>query len=347
MSGHASLPRRALERLAEVNMWVIVAAGFALGYTVTHFDGPWWLAFLCYLGGGFLPILLSTVPSEEDGFEYEITNRERAVYLLGVLRWAFTPWGIFTQVLQVAGQLAAYVRYRGAMPSTECHTPETELRLPVESEWTVVNGGVTPDTSHSWEIYAQRYAYDFLVTDDEGETHNGDGDELDDYYAYGKPVVAPADGTVVDVSDRRRDYPGVGTTLVEWRTWDIAGNHVTIEHTAGEYSFLAHLKRGSTTVAEGDEVEAGDVVGRCGNSGHSSEPHLHYQLQDTPSFWVAAGLAPRFSGVEVERNDQRAHHRDIYADRDAATEMYLWSGDRVRHADASGKTDVSPAEARR
>ncbi|WP_283402106.1 M23 family metallopeptidase [Halorubrum sp. DM2] len=331
MTEHArSLPRRVLDRLAGVNMWLVVAAGFALGFTVSHFDGPWWLAFLCYLGGGFLPVLLSTVPSDENGFEYEMTNRERAVYLLGVLRWAFTPWGIFTQLLQLAGQGVAYVRYRGDLPSTERRAPETELRLPVEGEWTVVNGGVTPDTSHSWGIFSQRYAYDFLRTDGDGTTHAGSGTELADYYAYGEPVVAPAAGTVVDVSDRRRDYPGVGTALVEWRTWDIAGNHVTIEHADGEYSFLAHLQAGSTTVSEGQEVAAGDLLGRCGNSGHSSEPHLHYQLQDTADFWTAAGLAPRFHGVDVERDDRKADERPVYADREGGDGVYLWAGDRVR-----------------
>lgn len=329
-----SLPRRVLERLAGVNMWLVVGAGFALGFTVNHFNGPWWLAFLCYLGGGLLPILLSTVSSDEDDFEYEITNRERAVYLLGVLRWAFTPWGIFTQILQLGGQGAAYVRYRGDLPSTERHTPETELRLPVGGEWRVVNGGVTPDTSHSWDIFSQRYAYDFLRTDDDGETHAGSRNKLEDYYAYGEPVVAPADGTVVDVSDRRRDYPGVGTALVEWRTWDIAGNHITIEHADGEYSFLAHLQAGSMAVSEGQEVVAGDVIGRCGNSGHSSEPHLHYQLQDTPDFWTAAGLAPRFHGVDIERDDRKAAERAVYADREGGDGVYLWAGDRVRQRPA-------------
>jgi len=323
------LHRRALERLAGVNMWVILGVGFALGLTVNHLDGPRWLAFLCYLGGGLLPILLSTVSTGEEGYEHEMTNRERAVYLLGVLRWSFTPWGILTQLLQIGGQLVAYARYRGDVPNTERHSPETALRLPVEGEWTVVNGGVTPETSHSWGIYSQRYAYDFVMTDDDGETHEGAGDELGDYYAFGEPVVAPADGTVVDVSDRRRDYPGVGTALVEWRTWDIAGNHVTIKHAAGEYSFLAHLQRGSTAVSEGDDVKAGDVVGRCGNSGHSSEPHLHYQLQDTPNFWFAAGLAPRFGDVGIER-DGGHPGEGPYADRDGKPETYLWAGDRVR-----------------
>ena len=324
------LPRVALTRLASVNMWLIVGVGFALGFTVTHFDGPWWLAFLCYLGGGLFPILLSTVPSDEDGFEYEITNRERAVYLLGMLRWAFTPWGILTQILQIAGQGAAYVRYRGNLPTTEQRSLKTEFRLPVEGQWTVVNGGVTPDTSHSWEIFSQRYAYDFLQTDDDGATHAGSGNELEDYYAYGKPIVAPADGTVVDVSDRRRDYPGVGTALVEWRTWDIAGNHVTIEHADGEYSFLAHLQAGSTAVSEGQTIAAGDIIGRCGNSGHSSEPHLHYQLQDTANFWTAAGLAPRFHGVDIERDDRKAAEHAVYADRKGGDGVCLWAGDRVR-----------------
>lgn len=132
------------------------------------------------------------------------------------------------------------------------------------------------------------------------------------------------------VSDGRRDYPHPGSAWLEWRTWAIAGNHVTIEHADGEYSVLAHLQEGSTTVAEGDSVAAGDVIGKCGNSGHSTEPHLHYQLQDGPNFWTAAGLVPRFAGVDVERYVATASEEGPYAATASGEESYLVAGDCVR-----------------
>ncbi len=271
-----SLPRRLLIRLAKVNIWILMGVWFALGGLIHYLGGPWWLGFLCFLLAGILPIALQTIPTEENDDGVEITNRERAVYVLSVLFSSVTPWGVLAQILQLGGQLIAYARYRDGKPSPEIHMPETTLTLPFDGEWTVVNGGITKDTSHSWEILSQRYAYDFVVTDKDGETHTGNGEKLDDYYAFGKPIRAPADGTVVAVSDRRRDFPRPRSAQIEWRTWDIAGNHVTIEHEVGEYSFLAHLKAGSTTVSEGDSVTAGDIIGQCGNSGHSTEPHLHY-----------------------------------------------------------------------
>jgi hypothetical protein len=333
-----SLLRYLLARLADVNMWVVMGVGFALGLLAIWADYSV-IAVLCFLLAGLLPTINQTFgpeDEEEEGYPVEMTTRERMVYLLAVFRWAFTPWGIYTQFLQIGGTLAAYARYRGDVPSTERHTPDTELCLSFDGEWTAVNGGVTESTSHSWGLLAQRYAYDFVVTDEEGETHAGDGENLDDYYAFGQPVRAPAEGTVIAVNDGRRDYPKPGSAWIEWRTWDIAGNHVTIKHGPGEFSFLAHLQRGSTTVAEGETVEVGDPVGRCGNSGHSSEPHLHYQLQDTASFWSAAGLAPSFFGIKIERADEKASRHEPYANRTSGEGVYLWAGDRVKEVVEQG-----------
>jgi murein DD-endopeptidase MepM/ murein hydrolase activator NlpD len=205
------------------------------------------------------------------------------------------------------------------------------LSLPFDGAWTTVNGGVTRASSHSWEIVSQRYAYDFVVTDEDGDTHAGEGERLADYYAFGRPMRAPADGTVVETRGDLRDYPDPGSGWIEWRTWEIAGNHVVIEHADGEYSLLAHLREGSLTVEPGETVRRGDVVGECGNSGISTEPHLHYQLQDSRSFWLAAGLVPRFDGVRIDRDDdRRAGHEPYGPAADGPT--HLRAGDRVAPA---------------
>jgi murein DD-endopeptidase MepM/ murein hydrolase activator NlpD len=157
----------------------------------------------------------------------------------------------------------------------------------------------------------------------------GDGQRVEDYYAYGAPVTAPADGTVVTVKDTLRDHPNPGSERVEWRTWSIVGNYVVIEHDNGEYGTMAHLREGSTTVAPGDEVSRGDVVGECGNSGMSTEPHLHFQVQDHSNVWIAAGLVPRFRDVGVCRPDDRRADHDVYDSPDEAETLYLSAGDRV------------------
>jgi murein DD-endopeptidase MepM/ murein hydrolase activator NlpD len=330
-----SVPRRIVEWLANRNMFVLMGVFFGLGFAADRSAAPEPVDTLLFLLGGILPLVLATVSTREDGHSYDLSIRTRATLLVSQLRWAFTPWGLLTQTLQIGGTALAYIRHRGRLPSRHRHLPATELTAPFDGEWTTINGGVTKPTSHSWGIVTQRYAYDFVVTDDDGNTHRGDGDDLTDYYAFGKPIRAPADGRVVKTRDGLRDYPNPGTGQVEWRTWDIAGNHVVIKHGDGEYSTLAHLKQDSIRVRPGDEVERGDVVGECGNSGHSSEPHLHFQLQDHRNFWVAAGLVPRFTDVTVDRPDDRRADHDVYRrDGNVSDELFLWAGDRVSPRDA-------------
>jgi murein DD-endopeptidase MepM/ murein hydrolase activator NlpD len=303
--------RRFVVWLAGVNMWLIIGSGFVLGLAADHY-GYHSVDWLFFFGGGVLPIVLMTVSTDEQD-PVDISNRERATFVASMLAWSVTPWGLLTQALQIGGNFLPYLRYRGKLPNRERHVPDTTVAPPFDGEWDVVNGGVTEDTSHSWGIVSQRYAYDFVVTED-GSTHRGDGDDLTDYYAFGEPIRAPADGTVVKTHDRLRDYPNPGSSRAEWRTWRITGNYVIIEHDDGEYSMLAHLQENSVTVEPGDVVARGDVVGRCGNSGTSSEPHLHFQLMDRANFWTAAGLVPRFVDVTVDRDDGRDIDPDVYGD---------------------------------
>ena len=126
---------------------------------------------------------------------------------------------------------------------------------------------------------------------DEGgdSSYRGDGTELSDYYCFGRPLYAPGAGVVVDTVS---DLPDLA--IGQRDTENIGGNYVIIDHQNGEFSFLGHLRQGSLEVAAGDRVEAGDPVGRCGNSGNSSEPHLHYQLQAGRALFGAEALPAQF-----------------------------------------------------
>lgn len=329
----ASIGRHALEWLANRNAFAVMAAFFAMGFLAGRSGLPEPVDVLLYLTGGLLPLVLATVSTSEDGYDHDVSNATRIRFLISQLVWAFTPWGILTQVLQVAGTVTAYVRYLGRLPDRERHVPETQPTAPFGGRWTTVNGGITKATSHSWGIVSQRYAYDFVVTDEDGNTHDGDGSELTDYHAFGEPIRAPADGEVVKTRDGLRDHPRPGTGWLEWRTWDIPGNHVVIEHDDGAYSTLAHLREDSLRVEPGDRVERGEVVAECGNSGTSTEPHLHYQIQDRRNFWFAAGLVPEFRDVTVTRPDDRRATHEVYDPAgDAPEGTYLWAGDRVEPA---------------
>jgi murein DD-endopeptidase MepM/ murein hydrolase activator NlpD len=235
------------------------------------------------------------------------------------------PFGFVQSLAHLGGQLIAYLRLRGHLPTPESYRQRTSLTLPVRGCWTVVNGGIGEKTSHSWEILNQRYAYDLVMTDSQGRSYRGEGKRLEDYYAFAQPIVAPAAGEVIRVRDGVRDYPYPGGGRIDWRTRDFRGNFVVLRHAEREYSFLAHLKCGSVRVKAGERVARGDVIGLCGNSGHSTEPHLHVHLQDHPNFFVAVGLPVKFAHVSTGSTESLAHEA-----------RYLSAGERVGGCDDAG-----------
>ncbi len=144
------------------------------------------------------------------------------------------------------------------------------------------SGGRSTLVSHHYGPMTpqQRYAIDFVVVRD-GQSYEGDKSEPASYHAWDEPLVAPADGTVVDVENDLRDWPiGGGEPDAE----RARGNYVMLDLGDERYVMFAHLRQGSATVAEGDRVVAGEVIGRLGNSGNTTEPHLHLQVQDSPDF---------------------------------------------------------------
>ena len=190
-----------------------------------------------------------------------------------------------------------------AAPSTKLdYATRTTLRLPFDGAWDVAWGGRTIEQNQHAAVGDQRFAYDFVIIEN-GLTHRGDGAKNEDYFAYGKTILAPAAGTVVAaVNDVPENTPG------KFATTSLAGNYVMLDHGSGEYSLLAHLVPGSVSVKAGDRVRAGQILGRCGNSGHSTEPHLHYHLQDSPKVGDAAGLPAPFvdytkDGARVARGE--------------------------------------------
>ncbi|MDX1444214.1 MAG: peptidoglycan DD-metalloendopeptidase family protein [Gammaproteobacteria bacterium] len=171
---------------------------------------------------------------------------------------------------------------------------QAELRLPFEGEWFVFWGGTSLEDNYHARSRDQRYAHDFLVMH-ENRSHVGDGSRNADYHCWGKAILAPAGGKVIHAEDGLPDMePG------KMDPQNPPGNHVVIDHGNSEYSFLAHLQQGSVTVAPGDTVQAGDRVGACGNSGNTSEPHLHYHLQDSPEFGKGRGLPARFNDYRAD-----------------------------------------------
>jgi hypothetical protein len=179
--------------------------------------------------------------------------------------------------------------YRVYPSSHDGQPSRVAFRLPIDGPVTVGWGGATPAVNYHVVAPDQRWAYDLLVTRG-GSTHKGDGSLLTDYYAYRLPVLAPAAGAVVEAFDGDPDMP-----LGEPKGFTSAsGNFVTIEVAPGEFLQLCHLLPGSVRVKKGDRVAEGEPVGLVGNSGNTSEPHLHVHLQDSPVEDFAEGIPMEF-----------------------------------------------------
>jgi hypothetical protein len=260
---------------------------------------------------GFWPFVSVLLPargeSPTDWIDIGGGGYDRRAVLTSVPTFV-NPWVQWQGLRQLLGQVVVIARYRGRLPSPDRYEQSTNLRLPFDGEWTVVNGSHEKAGSHSWGIYGQRYAYDFVVTDEAARTHEGDGSRAEQYHCWDRPVLAPAGGVVVEASDGHRDYPKAGGRMDPFQR-DVRGNYVVVDHGDGECSVLAHLREGSVSVRAGERVERGQQVGRCGNSGNSTEPHLHYHVQDRRSFYSGMGLPVAFSDVEVDGGPGTASER--------------------------------------
>ncbi|MGE9312253.1 DUF3887 domain-containing protein [Niabella sp. CJ426] len=184
-------------------------------------------------------------------------------------------------------------------PFTENNLPqpernETPMALPFKGEWTVIWGGDTKALNYHVEHEAQKNAFDLVITDAKGKSFKTDGSTNKDYYAFGQELLAPCDGEVVLVVDGIKDnVPGTMNPVY------VPGNSVIIKTANNEYLFFAHFKQHSIKVLEGQKVVKGQFLGLCGNSGNSSEPHLHFHVQNAEDMNMAIGIKCYFDKIIV------------------------------------------------
>lgn len=161
--------------------------------------------------------------------------------------------------------------------------------------------------SHRTHAYAQTYAIDLVSAHSAPKVPLLSFAPPNDFDAFGMPVVAVADGEIVRARDRRRDHRarrswfGWLYLLVEGPVRDVVGgadsllgNYIVVALDIGTFALYAHVQRDSVKVHCGDRVRQGDVLAACGNSGNSSEPHLHFQLMTRPNWHQALGLPLAF-----------------------------------------------------
>jgi murein DD-endopeptidase MepM/ murein hydrolase activator NlpD len=191
--------------------------------------------------------------------------------------------------------------------------------FPLRGVW-YVGYGASFHTGHRWAI-PEEFALDIAKVGESGLSHKGDGTRFDDYYAYGADVLAAADGRVTSLANDQQEDPSAmqrpnetqeayfarlqkeqGERLAKGLT-AITGNYVMIDHGKNEYSLYAHLQPGSVGIRVGDQVKAGDVIGKLGSSGNSTEPHLHFHVCDKPDPLMCAGIPVNFSNITIQWAD--------------------------------------------
>ncbi|MBX3268958.1 MAG: M23 family metallopeptidase [Sandaracinaceae bacterium] len=174
--------------------------------------------------------------------------------------------------------------------------------------WVAINGCCDPGAVHRDAIQpvrgrmvvSQRFAIDWQRLDDEGRFFDGDPSALESWAGFDEPLYAVADGVVVQALDALDDItpgslPEPGTITLQ----TVDGNHVILDLGGGVHAFYAHLRRGSVRVAVGDRVVAGQEIGRLGNTGNTSAPHLHLHLMAEPSALGADGIPHTFTELRV------------------------------------------------
>ena len=192
------------------------------------------------------------------------------------------------------------------------------LALPFSGRWTVWQGFNGRWTHRGpW-----RHAYDFVIADEQGKTYRGDGSRLHDYYCYRMPVLAPVRGRVVKVvNDVEENLAG---NVNGERNW---GNLVLLEDPRGFCVELSHFAHRTIRVEEGQWVERGTVLGLCGNSGYSAQPHLHVQAQvdaregapTLPFSFVAYRIGDTYHANDLPRENAEVEPLAVDPQLDAAT----------------------------
>jgi hypothetical protein len=157
------------------------------------------------------------------------------------------------------------------------------IEMPFAGEWYVFSGGRSALVNNHWPTVPQRHALD-MVQVRNGATYRGDKNDLTSYYAFGKQLVAPARGRITEVLDSR---PNMAIGESDRRHPE--GNYLILDIGNGRYVMMGHLLPESVTVGVGDVVRRGQPLARVGNSGNTSEPHLHIQVQNRGDFQNTLG----------------------------------------------------------
>lgn len=195
-----------------------------------------------------------------------------------------------------------------------------DLAYPFRGRWLVQNSPANRVPSHGTDAFATAYAIDFVSVDERGRSARITAQSLfhpdpaERFPGFRRPILAPIDGRIVAASSTQPDhpayrgFPSIGYALSQRRRiqagWPaLAGNHVFLETAEGIIVALCHLQQASITAKIGDRIHTGEPIARCGNSGNSTEPHLHIQAIDTADIARARAVPMTFNGALPRNGD--------------------------------------------
>jgi urea transporter len=250
-----------------------ILTGIALGgfFTIPSKDSYLWtfllipfiLILTSSLGTIFLPLQISI---------YSLPFNIVVISFLFVLKLRFKTKGIkevWIQHFSPESNLYHYITNKSRFQNFK----NLPISLPVLGNWKI-SQGYDGSITHKGEW---KEAIDLIIVDEDGKAFQNEGKKPEDYYCFGKPVIAPADGIIEEIIDYVDDNEIGDSNLIN--NW---GNSIVIKHDENVYSQVSHLKKGSFKVTKDDHVKKGDFLASCGNSGRSPEPHIHFQIQSTP-----------------------------------------------------------------
>lgn len=243
-------PRYLLQAVNQAVFWVLVAVTILPGTYDVLRDG---------LGGAY-PVFVAGMV---------VLPAAAALLAFVPRRRTSAPVNALVAIGSVFLAVQLVITYR---PATDAVTIDS----PLAGEWYVGHGGNAELVNYHHIAANQRDALD-IVRLRGNTTHIGAGRNVEDYYAFGEPILAPGEGMVTQASDELRDEP-IGSINLD----HLEGNSLIVDIGGGRYVVLAHLRQHSLRVAVGDHVRSGQPVAQVGNSGNSDQPHLHLQIQNRP-----------------------------------------------------------------